>query len=485
MVETAEKKIEYAIKFFKKGEFNQALSHFKTLEKEYENFIVHWYLGHIYFRLHRYFAAIKHIKRSIKLKSEDTLNLNFLGEIYLEINNYDDAIALFNKVLKLDNNNKTAILNLARAKLDCGDTKQSEKYYNQLLEKNRLNFKYIYSLIRINKNYLNTKVIKQIQNSNKELDYDNQIYSKLILAKQAQIDKDYTKEIDHLINAHKMFFLKKQKSAKQQINYYQNLLPKIISELKKKKFSSIDSINPIFIMGLPRSGTTLIEKTIISGDNEAQSLGESDVFDKVFFSAKVIDNYEDIHLITKFKFEKEKINSLIQKVLEQYYEQGLKKNNLLFTDKSISNFLYIDFIYKIFPNAKFVYCYRNPIANIIGIFRSFLPNVLWSHSLQKIFDISDLYYKKLEKIRNDKLINIHVVELEKFTANPEDGSKDLYNFLGLKWTSDCIKKTSKKIIIKSTSNLQVREEIQKHEFDYTTNYLKILNNLGFSYKWLR
>ena len=73
-------------------------------------------------------------------------------------------------------------------------------------------------------------------------------------------------------------------------------------------------------------------------------------------------------------------------------------------------------IQKIFPKAKFVYCYRNPIANVIGIFRSFLPNVFWSHSLDKIFDIMEIYYKKLDEIKNNKSINLHIIELEKLVS---------------------------------------------------------------------
>ena len=80
---------------------------------------------------------------------------------------------------------------------------------------------------------------------------------------------------------------------------------------------------------------------------------------------------------------------------------------MIFTDKSISSFLYIDLIIKIFPNAKFIYCRRDPLANIIGIFKSFLPNVYWTHSIQDVFFMTQLYLNKLEKIceeRNKKFL---------------------------------------------------------------------------------
>ena len=99
-------KLDQAINYFKKGEFHKALSIFEILKKNHNDFLLHWYLGHTYFKLHKYSAAIKSVKKSIQLKSKDTLNLNFLGEIYSTIGKYDLAIKTFNETLSFDKNNK-------------------------------------------------------------------------------------------------------------------------------------------------------------------------------------------------------------------------------------------------------------------------------------------------------------------------------------------------------------------------------------------
>ena len=109
---------------------------------------------------------------------------------------------------------------------------------------------------------------------------------------------------------------------------------------------------------------------------------------------------------------------------------------------------------------------------------------MWSHSLEVIFDIVDFYYKKLNQIKSEKIINIYTLELENLTDNPEIVSKDLFKFLDLEWTSDCIKNINKNLIIKTASNLQVRKEIEKHDLSYTSNYINIFNKLGFNYRWL-
>tara|TARA_Y100000389_G_scaffold177145_1_gene189164 strand:+ start:1002 stop:2465 length:1464 start_codon:yes stop_codon:yes gene_type:complete len=484
-IENSEQEIiNQAIEFFKKGNYHKTLYELKKLETNTNNFLVYWYLGHTHFKLHSYSDAIKNVKKSIELNSKDPINLNFLGEIYLQVNKYQDALKLFEEVLGFDPKNNTAILNLAKVNLNLGRIENSEKYFKQLHEKDPLNFSYLYSLISINKKYLTNELVKNIRDNEHNLNYINSIYSKLIMAKLAQFDKNYNEEINYLLGAHKIYSNRNQRATNQQFNYYKNLLPKFLSKIDKIEINNNDNLKPIFIMGLPRSGTTLLEKIVVSGKETVEMGGETDVFDKVFFSKQIIKNYDNDELFTDFIFDSKSINYLRDQILGQYKEQNLGKNNLIFTDKSISNFLYIELIQKLFPNSKIIYCYRNPLANLIGLLRSFLPNMLWSHSLDNIFEIFNLYLTKLKQIKTNKSLNIKVINLEDLSKDPEKISKDLYNFLDLQWSSTCIHNNKENLIFKTASNLQVRNEIVKHDLKYTKNYLNIFKELGFNFEWL-
>ena len=469
-------KVKEAEKLLEKGEYFLALKHLKSLDNKHEHFIISWYLGHTYFKLHNYLEAIKQIKKSIKIKSKDVLNLNFLGEIFLEINDYKQAIRLFEEVLKLEPNNLSSKLNLAKVKLYQGKIKDSEIIYKNLVAKDPLNIACHYQLMRINEKNISNEIIDRIIKNYSKLSLENKIYSRLILAKNDEKNKKFSSEFDNLINAHQIYSKSKQKATNQQYEYYMNCLPNFINKLPKLNLTADTNLAPIFIMGLPRSGTTLIEKIINSGNKKIQSLGEADIFDKVFYSNQILPK-KNKDKLPDFKF-------LQKKLIEQYHIQGLKKKNLVFTDKSISNFLYLELILNIFPKAKLIYCYRNPAANIIGILRSFLPNIFWSHSLDKTFLICDLYYKKLEKIKKNKSINLKIISLEELTQKPEAISKDLFKFLDFEWSEDCINIESNEIFFKTASNLDVRKKIRKHNLDYTSNYLKIIKDLGYNYDWL-
>ncbi len=465
---------EKITRFFNEGNYWKALDYLKETSKQKKHILSDWYLGNVYFKLHQYSKALEHILNFISVKKKDPLNLNFLGEIYLAMSQYKNAEKTFNETLSIDSTNKVALLNLAKINLNIGNLKKSENFYKTILENDQENLSYIYSLSRIDKKYLSEKKLDKIEKKN--LSYNNQIYLKLLLAKKSELNKNYKKEIENLLEAHRIYLLNKEKALYQQFKFHSESLSNFMSELKDLKVNTSKDFCPIFITGLPRSGTTLVERIIVSGNKRIQSLGETDVFDKVFFSNQIIENQEKI-LQSNF-------SSLIENILNQYKEQGLIDQNNIFTDKSITSFLYFELINKIFPNAKFIYCSRNPLANIIGIFRSFLPSVYWSHSLEKVFLISELYSNKINNLKKNNLDNLFIVNLEDLTNNPKLISKNLYKFLNLEWSDKCLENEGKNFVIKTASNLQARGDIKKHDLEYIKSYSKIFKELGFKNKLL-
>ena len=467
-VQLNQKKIDEALLNFKKTNYNEAIKILKELEKKQSHFLIYWYLGHSYFKISDYSSAIDYVKKSIELKKPDKLNLSFLAEIYLQANRYEDSIHKFQEVLKIDNNNFNALFNIEKA----------EKIYNKIIQIDSTNLATWYELIKINKKYLTINLIEIIK-KNINSDNLNKVYGEFILAEHSCVKKKFHDEINHLIAAHTCFLKKKQKAAKQEMNYFSNLLPQFINEIKNSNFVSKCDTRPIFILGLPRSGTTLIENIIARGEKKIQIGGETEVFSKIFFSKNIISNYDDKELLSNFNFSTEGFELLKRNILNQYNQQGLNINGNVFTDKSLENFLYIDLIIKVFPNAKFIYCRRNKVANLLGILKVFLPNLLWSHSLDSIVPMMNLYNNKLEQIISNKNIKLKIIELEKFTENPKMYSKDLFNFLELKWKEEILKsdfKTEHKI--KTVSNIQVRNKISKHELSYLDNYIPILKKYG-------
>ena len=478
--DSIQSQIDKALLNFKKGKYLISIDILENLKEKDSNFLICWYLGHSYFRIYNYLSSIKYIEKSINLKGPDELNQSFLAEVLLQSNKYEEAIKLFEKVLNINEKNINALFNLGKIYLEIGKFKIAEKYYNKIIEEEPYNFNAFYELIKLDKKYLSDILINNIKNfktEDKKNDL-NIIYASLILAENEKKNKNYDNELDNLINGHNYFIQSRKKASEQEFNYFTNLLPQFIKKIENIDFKSKSKNYPIFIMGLPRSGTTMIENLICSSENKIVKGDETGVMGKVFFSKNIISNYDDNNLNINFDFDNNGLQNLENLVLNQYKQVGIDTSKS-FTDKSLENFLYIKILSKIFPKAKFIYCKRNYAANLLGILKVFLPNLLWSHSLEKIITFMELYENHLNEILLEKKIDLKIVNLENFSENPLDSSKNLFNFLGIKWNKKIIDENYKKTtIIKTVSNLQVRNKITKHDLSYLENYIPFLKKYG-------
>ncbi len=480
-VDNYQRQLDNALSSFKKANYQEAITQLKILGSKYTNFLLYWYLGHSYFRIYDYLSALENIKISIKLKSEDVLNLNFLGEIYLNLSDYENAIINFEKALEINQKDISTLSNLARSFFETGKFQEAEKFYKLIIKNDKTNMFSNYQLIKLDKKNLTDELIDYIVNNEDTLNSDNKIYAKLILAEYEKDKKNYKSELNNLILAHNIFLEKKKLAAVQEFNYFTNLLPKFIEKSINREFKINCKAKPIFIMGLPRSGTTLVENIILSANKVIKSGEESGVVGKVFYSKQLIKDYDSKELNFNFNFDKNDFEELKKSIHKQYLQLGIDVEKNIFTDKSLENFLYIEIIHKIFPNAKFIYCKRNKLANFLGILKVFLPNLLWSHSLDNINTIMNTYDYKLKKILADKKLNIKILNLEELTKNPKKITKDLFNFLGFEWKQEFLDLSLiEKKSIKTLSNIQSRKKIIEHDLNYLDNYSPFLKNFGIT-----
>ena len=113
---------------------------------------------------------------------------------------------------------------------------------------------------------------------------------------------------------------------------------------------------------MPRSGSTLLEN-ILSLNANVVDMGEVDFFEE---SIKEIKDIKDV------------FNSYKKRVNNKY------KGASYFTDKNLFNFIYCPVIYRYFPNAKIIHCMRNPLDNILSMYRTNFRNQSYSYSLTDI-----------------------------------------------------------------------------------------------------
>jgi hypothetical protein len=254
------------------------------------------------------------------------------------------------------------------------------------------------------------------------------------------------------------------------MNNMQKIFKDIDLNISHKHFSKKKII---FICGMPRSGTTLVEQ-IMSSHKQVYGAGELP-----FLTNIVHDNF-----FNDDKAEKQRIiehqNSLTNLSNDKYFEK-LNPYNIdqeVLTDKAPFNFKWIGFIKIFFPNCKIIHCKRNPQDNCLSIYKnSFSSSIMnWAYD-QK--DISRYYnnYRSMMEFWYSKIPDfIHTAEYEKIVSDKEKEISKLLDFCELEKDDNCFNHhKNTKTPIKTVSISQAREPVYNSSVNsgnYYKDYLK-------------
>ncbi|MDB2617304.1 tetratricopeptide repeat protein, partial [Candidatus Pelagibacter bacterium] len=214
-----------------------------------------------------------------KLKKSNPNNIDilfFLGNIYYELNDLKQSVLYYEQSYNKVANSPLIINNYANALQSLGKFERAKKLFQDLIKLNPKNIKAYYRLFSMNftnfdKEYLNKIKSLEIQSSLEDKSLINFIYSRY------EKTKNIENEIKYLGLAHKYQFDSNIEYNKRSTEYHTQLLKihhdKINFLDKDKKFNYLKDIQPIFIIGLPRSGSTLIE-SLLSKNSNCYSYGE-------------------------------------------------------------------------------------------------------------------------------------------------------------------------------------------------------------------
>jgi len=423
-------------------------------------------------------------------KDKDLMLVNyFLGIIYFELQNYKKSKFHYESSLKFNPNSKEILINLAYLEQSYGNLEEAKDIYQKLLTLNPYYIETYYRIYLLNSDYLKEEYKSFfLEITNKEnIALHERALANYLLSKIEKKKDEYKSEIDYLKKSHIDIFNSKKNYNLQSNFYYQEIISKkfekiIFSNIKKKNFNFEKSF-PIFIVGLPRSGSTLVE-TILSDNDKIKGLGENYVINMAVLnqiSGKIFANNFD-----KKNFELSidcpELESFVLKKFSNLFEF---KENIRFVDKTLENFFNIDIILNLFPNAKFLHCFRNLNDAVIAIFQSLLPTLSWTHNLDDITNYIDDYLKIIKYFKKKYPDKIMDIKLENLTENNEKIGKKIFNFCNLDWSNKSLNFSKKKDLqIKTTSNVQLREKVTKYDYDKYKQYKFILNDYTKKYKWL-
>ena len=230
---------------------------------------------------------------------------------------------------------------------------------------------------------------------------------------------------------------------KQLITYY----PRIgVNSLGGESLSS--ELTPTFIVGMPRSGTTLVEQ-IISSHSQVTGAGELTFASD--FGDSIARGLSQSNTDTLLNFRENYLRRL----------QALSNGSLMVTDKMPQNFRYIGLLASAFPDAKIVHVKRNSAAVCWGSYKQLFA----SKSLGYCYGLDDVVtyyalYQNLMEFWELQLPNrIYNLDYELLTANQEDETKKVVQYLGLSWENECLSPQNNRRSVATASNAQVRVKV--------------------------
>lgn len=211
---------------------------------------------------------------------------------------------------------------------------------------------------------------------------------------------------------------------------------------------------PVFIVGLPRSGTTLAER-IISSHSQVESVDETFLMQMAIQRISGIESRENMNP-SIIEAAAEKDSALIAKgyLNAVDYKLGDKP---IFIDKLPENLLYLGFIARAFPNARMIHVMRNPMDVCFAMYKqSFFKFAYSLENLGRYYVASDRLHRHWQEVLKDRLIEI---EYESLVADQEVQTRILLDKLGLDFEQACLDFEQNEAPSATASSVQVREKV--------------------------
>ena len=395
-------------------------------------------------------------RKAIELNPDLAIAHSNLGNILKDVGKLKEAEYFYRKAIELNPDLADAYSNLGTLLVNLGKLKEAEYLYRKAIELNPdlaiayyslslfqvFDAKTIWRKKLFSKNFLNNK------------SKNDQVNIYFARANILHKEKNYEESYKSLKLANQLKLILKPSNAESLINQSKVLL----IESEKKDINQEEKVNypqSIFIVGMPRSGSTLLE-SILSMSNDVYDLGEINILEESFIECK--QSKGDVYLAELYE---EKVNKLTELNIS--------------TNKWLYNYQYVGIIAKQIPNAKIIHCFRHPLDNILSIYRThFSEGNKYSTSL---VDCAKVYLDQEEIMTEYKSrfrSKIYDYNYEKLVKNPKKEIKSLISWLGWKWEDKYLSPHLNPRSVSTASNIQVRSQINSNSIGGWKNYKEML-----------
>ena len=429
-------------------------------------------------QLHLFDKALLPLRRLARLRPSSAGVMRNLADALYRAGAVAESLAAYHEALRLDPGSKAARLGMAEACEAAGKFKQAKMHYLAVLRREPDNSLALSKALQMREGDTDPEWAARAERLAESNDADPAVKVRLNIGLGYYYDR-----IGSYDTAFGRLKLARDEQAQRHpfdSAGYSRAIDTLIEVFTKDFFQSaetsgIESSRPIFIVGMPRSGTTLTEQVLATHSRVAAG-GE--------LSALPAASYRILELSAERQPYPHGLKSVsaasLAALATQYLEQldKLDTGGRTVTDKLPFNFMHLGLIPLIFPNARIVHCRRDPMDNCMSCyFTSFAEEIQFTNDLGRLGAYYADYHRLMKHWKEVLPIRIFDLRYEDLVSDTETAIRELLRYCDLDWEEACLKFYRTERGIRTPSRWQVRQPIYRHSVARWRHYERYLEPL--------
>ncbi len=417
--------------------------------------------------------ALEQCQRLIGIAPENIEIYNLKAEVLYSLGRYEEAISIYRELSDVHEQSAQALLHLGKILKTVGETTKAISCYHDVVRDERMSARAYWELANLRTYRFSADEIDAMQallNTHQISDI-NKVLIQFALGKALEDEGRFAESFQHYQAANSTY-------ARFQPFRYSNLntsLKAFFTEayFSDKKDSGNSSEAPIFVVGLPRSGSTLVEQ-ILTAHSQVDPTRE---LAEIISIARELNNPnqpgQGQYPQSMARLTTDQIRGLAQRYLD--YAQTFRQQAPYFVDKTPGNFQQIGLIKTLFPNAKIIDIRRNPMAGGWSLYRHFFADsVLFSYDLASIGKYYKDYIELMDHWHAVLPGQILTIGYEELVSDLPATVERLLQHCGLGFEETCVDFHLNKRAVATPSSEQVRQPLYSDAVDHWKNYEEFL-----------
>jgi tetratricopeptide (TPR) repeat protein len=419
--------------------------------------------------------AIECYRRMIELEPTRAQFYNNLGWVLQRDGNDDEAIEQYQAALRMHADFPEALINMGGLMEKLGAIDEAKAWFRRAIESNPADTTALARLARLQPDKLSTDDLNLMERRIADPSLEETARVPLLFALSNVLDarRSYPEAAKCMRRANAAALAKDQKESRQyKPAEHERLVATMIETFQPGFFTrfagaGLESRRPVFIFGLPRSGTTLIEQ-VLASHSQLRGAGELNQGRLNFEAIPILLNRTDNPLACLPDLSAQVVRHLAGRHEARLIEIGHGAARV--ADKMTENYLYLGLLAILFPNATFIHTRRDLRDVAVSCFITSFRGLRWTHDPRHMASRFQQYVRLMDHWRNVLPVPVHVVEYEEAVDDLESVARRLVAACGLEWEPACLEFHRTVRAVDTASLAQVRQPIYTSSVARWKNY---------------